>query len=314
MAKTILGIDIGHDTLKLALVNGSQIKQTVSIPMSNSVVRDGVITAPEMFGDLLRTILKDNGIKCDGASFALSDSSVFTRNVTSPKMSEKQLLVNIPYEFKDYITSDLKDYVFDYAMITQPQNNDNAKEKNQGKEKKQKKEKAKKGENAQVAENPQEAEQTSETENNQVLDNTTSYDLTDTMQYLAVAAPVSLLDNLRVVCKKAGIRFLGAAPDICCYISLIRNMKDQNRPASGEYCILDLGYKEVRMHMFKNDVNIATRVLDFGMAVIDDVISGLYEIDNKTAHTYLLTNRDSWTAVSKTINVSVSTITWRLSS
>lgn len=68
MAKSILGIDIGHDCLKLVLVNGTQIKKTAM--------------------------------------------------VTMPLMTADQLVYNLPYEFRDYITDELKNYIFDYAMMT----------------------------------------------------------------------------------------------------------------------------------------------------------------------------------------------------
>ena len=33
MAKTILGVDIGYDSLKLALVNGKNVRKTAVVPM-----------------------------------------------------------------------------------------------------------------------------------------------------------------------------------------------------------------------------------------------------------------------------------------
>ena len=254
MAKTILGIDGGHDTLKLALVSGSQIKKTVIVPMPNNLIKDGRPVSPETYGELLRTVMKENGIKCNGAAIVLSNHAVFTKNIAVPRMNEKQLLVNIPYEFRDYITDELKNYIFDYAMISDP--------KNSGAENEEKKE----GEDAE------------------------SEDPSGAMQLLAVAAPVSFMDELRETCRKAGVRMLGAAPEISSYITLIRNMKDEYRPESGEYCILDLGYREVRMYMFKNDVSVATRVLEIGMSVLDDVIAEIYNVDVHLAHTYLTSN------------------------
>ena len=55
MAKTILGIDIGYDNLKLALVNGRQVLRTASFPMPKNLVRDGNIVSDESMGELLRT-------------------------------------------------------------------------------------------------------------------------------------------------------------------------------------------------------------------------------------------------------------------
>ena len=52
MAKTILGIDIGHDQLKLALVKGTRVLKTVSEPMPENLVKEGGrITSRESMGE-----------------------------------------------------------------------------------------------------------------------------------------------------------------------------------------------------------------------------------------------------------------------
>ena len=117
MAKTVLGIDVGYDSLKLALVKGRQVKKTAVVPMPNSLIRAGRVVSVETMGDLLRTAIKQNGLRCDKAALALPNETVFIRNVTMPIMTEDQLKYNLPFEFRDYITDELKGYVFDYAMI-----------------------------------------------------------------------------------------------------------------------------------------------------------------------------------------------------
>ena len=117
MAKTVLGIDVGYESLKLALVKGRQVKKTAVVPMPNSLIRAGRVVSVETMGDLLRTAMKQNGLRCDRAALALPNETVFIRNVTMPIMTEDQLKYNLPFEFRDYITDELKGYVFDYAMI-----------------------------------------------------------------------------------------------------------------------------------------------------------------------------------------------------
>lgn len=120
MAKTILGIDMGYDSLKLALVSGGKVKKAVCVPMPNAMVREGRVVSTESMGELLRNTMKEQGLRAQKAAFVLSNETVYIRNVTMPKMSADQLLVNIPYEFNDYINDEPKNYVFDYAMITAP--------------------------------------------------------------------------------------------------------------------------------------------------------------------------------------------------
>ena len=118
MAKTILGIDVGHNRLKLVLINGRHVKKHVILDMPENLVNEGRIVSPETMGEFLRVSMKENGIRCNKAGFVFSGERVYIRPVTMPIMNEEQLLYNLPYEFRDYITEELKDFVFDYAMIS----------------------------------------------------------------------------------------------------------------------------------------------------------------------------------------------------
>ena len=120
MAKSILGIDMGYDSLKLALVSGGRIKKAICVPMPNALVREGRVVSTESMGELLRNTMKENGIRCQQAAVVLGNETVYIRTVNMPRMSAEQLLVNIPYEFNDYINDEPKNYVFDYAMLTGP--------------------------------------------------------------------------------------------------------------------------------------------------------------------------------------------------
>lgn len=121
MAKSVLGVDIGYDSLKLALVNGGKVRKTAIVPMPKNLVKDGRVVSTETLGELLRSTLKENGMLCRYAAIALPNETVYVRNAVMPRMSVDQLKYNLPFEFRDYITEELKDYVFDYAMITKPE-------------------------------------------------------------------------------------------------------------------------------------------------------------------------------------------------
>lgn len=118
MAKTILGVDIGHDQLKLAVVRGKQVVKTVSTPMPENLLRQGRVTSRETMGELIKTTMKAGGLRAGHAAFVLPNDVVFVKNVEMPQMSVEQLEYNLPFEFNDYITGELRDYVFDYALIS----------------------------------------------------------------------------------------------------------------------------------------------------------------------------------------------------
>lgn len=250
MAETILGVDFGYDSLKLALVNGKQVKKSAIVPMPKNLIKEGRVVSPETMGELLRKTAKSSGIACRNAALALPNETVFVKSVSAPQMVHDQLLYNLPYEFRDYVMDELKNYTYDYAMINNSVKSDEA---------------------------PAPGEEGEEKE---------------VMELLAAAVPTAAIEENKLSFRKAGMKLVSASPAVSSYISLIRNMEPEFRPQTEEYCIIDLGYKEIRMFLFKNDVNITSRTLEVGLSVLDDVIAEEYNVDVHLAHTYLVSNYD----------------------
>ncbi len=286
MAK-ILGIDIGYDSVKLALVSGKQVKKTAIASMPKRLMREGRLASPEAMGELLAQTMKQNGIHCSRAAVSFSNEAVFVRNVTLPVMAAEQLSLNLPYEFRDYITEELKNYIFDYAMLTDAAaaaKENTAKKADVQKEKKQKKTK----------QNALEAfeSQADAKESTEAAAAVSESGASATMDILAVAAPVSLMEETRLMLRKAGLKLAKAAPVVCSFVGLIRNMDPAKKPESGEYCFLDLGYQSIRMYMFKGDRHEVTRVLESGLSTVDAAIADAYNVDEHLAHTYVMNNFD----------------------
>ncbi len=117
MAKTYLGIDVGHDMLKMALVKGNQVKKTAAVPMPMNLLREGRITSTDTLGELIERTMKEQHIHAGSAAAILPSDFCYLRTTAMPRMNVEQLAYNVPYEFSDYITGELKDYLFDYAVI-----------------------------------------------------------------------------------------------------------------------------------------------------------------------------------------------------
>ena len=259
MAKTILGIDIGHDQLKLALVKGKRVQRVATADMPENLLRENRITSRESMAELLRTTMKQNRLHANQAAFVLPNEAVFIKNVEIPPMTVDQLVYNLPFEFNDYITGDRKEYVFDYAVVSDPEAK-KAEAEAQGVD-------AGDGEDAEAPE--------------------------PTIDLLAVGAHRSLLEDAQDTLRKAGLRLVRTAPALCSYIELIRTQRDFLSGFGDEYGILDLGYQSIRMYMFKQDRHVATRVLEVGMSRLDDVLADAYGVDAHLAHTYLMSNYDN---------------------
>ena len=275
MAKKYLGVDIGYDTLKLAVCRGRKVKKTASVPMPANLLRDGRVTSVETMGGLLRETMKKYRIHAGNAALVLSGEAVYLRTAVMPLMNTEQLLYNIAYEFNDYITDDIKRYVFDYAMISEP-----------GRKKKPEK----KGQEAPAQEASAPAAPAASL-SPFGMESEPAEDSGDTMELLAVAAPGEMIEDLREVSRKAGMKLKKAAPAESAYIALIRATAPRGAEER-EYCILDLGYHAIRMYMFRGERHMVTRALEVGLSNLDSVIADEMGVDQHLAHTYLLNNFD----------------------
>jgi type IV pilus assembly protein PilM len=239
MAKTFLGIDLGSDTLTLALCKNGDVKKVATVPVPQGLMREGRMTSVQSVGELLRDSMKEHKIRASEAAFVIPNELCFLRNITIPRMSAEQVKINIPYEFTDYLSEEPKNYLFDYAMLDQKEDAAEA----------------------------------------------------GTMELLGVAVHSSIVEEARNAVEKAGMKLAKAAPTECAYISLIRAARHRGLGAD-EMCIVDVGYRAVRMFMFKGERHMVTRVLEFGMKNIDDVVAEQMGVDVHLAHNYILTNYD----------------------
>ena len=263
MAKKVLGIDIGHDQLKLALVRKNHVLKTASAPMPEHLLREGRVTSPETMGELIRTVMKESGLHANHAALILPNETVYVKNVHMPLMTVDQLEYNLPFEFNDYITGELKDYIFDYAVLSNPA----------------------------AGIMPEKTERPMQGTMNAMDDNSASdEEAEEEMELMAVGALRSVLEDAKDILRKAGLRLTMAAPALCAYISLIRAQKEFLQQQAEEYGILDLGFGAVRMYMFRGERHVATRVLEIGLSGLDNAVADAFSVDVHLAHTYLMTN------------------------
>jgi len=270
MAKPIVGIDIGADYLKLVLFKGGKIKKAAIVSVPENIFKDGQITSVGKMTEVLKKAMSKNRIHAKEAALVLNSDNVFVRNVTLPQMTHEQLLFNLQYEFKDYITKDPKDYVFDYSMISTVEEMVKSSQKNEEKE--------------------------AENDAKDAIDADNDFDEGQeaSMELTAVVAPRELLDEAYFMLKKVGLKMVKAAPAVTAYSAIIkRRLKNSpNVDANKEFCIMDLGYRTIRIYMFKGENHNVTRVLETGLSTIDKVVAKRYDVDMNTAHTYLLKNYD----------------------
>lgn len=115
MAKTRLGFDIGSSSMKVAVRQGGALRLE-EVPLPENLVDSGGIALPHAFVQFLRQVKKDLKLPRGAAALVLPPSQVICRMVTMPRMTTEQLLMNLPYEFTDFIQGVADQYYCDYAL------------------------------------------------------------------------------------------------------------------------------------------------------------------------------------------------------
>ncbi|MEG0779311.1 MAG: pilus assembly protein PilM [Oscillospiraceae bacterium] len=111
------------------------------------------------------------------------------------------------------------------------------------------------------------------------------------MELLTTAVSKDVIADYRRLLSKAGLRLTIALPEGFAYRNLIRAYEAKNpEKHPSEYCIVDLGHKAIRAHMFCGDAYDTTRAIECGGATVDDLIADQMEVDTQVAVGYKIAN------------------------
>ena len=237
-----IGIDIGSSDIKFALCSGGSLKRLAIEPLPDNLLREGRIVSTEAMSIFLREAVKKHRITGRRCAVVLPGAVAFSKTVTMPVMSVEQLQLNLPYEFRDYISLEKDKYFYDYALL----------------------------------------EPISE-----------KADSSAQMHLMAAATLKSTIADYSAMLQRAGLKLTSAAPEECAYMSLLRRYQEANHIPPQEYCIIDLGHSATKVHIFSGHRFEVTRVIDYGGAMMDSLLSENMNIDAHIAKNYRLTNYDN---------------------
>ena len=116
--KKYLGIDIGEYSMKCCFVNNGNVEDYFLAPLPENMVKDGMIVFWEACADFIRQQLKDHNFHCRDLFMTVPTHGCFYRTLHMPVMNVQQLMLNLPYEFRDYINEQADEYYFDYAVLS----------------------------------------------------------------------------------------------------------------------------------------------------------------------------------------------------
>ena len=116
MSKNIkVAFDLGNSSLKIAAMKKS-VLELHELPLPENLVEEDEILMPHAFSAFLKKVKKDLRLPGGPAGLLLPSSKAICRLVTMPRMSVDQLMLNLPYEFSDFIHGEPHQYYCDYAL------------------------------------------------------------------------------------------------------------------------------------------------------------------------------------------------------
>lgn len=102
--------------MKVAVHQRDRLRiEEVRLP-ENLVDENGNILLPNAFAAFLKNARRELVLPRGAAALVLPSSQVICRLVTMPRMTTEQLLLNLPYEFSDFIRGVPDQYYCDYAV------------------------------------------------------------------------------------------------------------------------------------------------------------------------------------------------------
>ncbi|MDO4798029.1 MAG: pilus assembly protein PilM [Coriobacteriales bacterium] len=118
-----VGVDIGMGSVKLAFRDSHGV-HLASRALPENMMDENDLVAPETLVEIIADMRKQEHVKHKDVVLVLGDNVTFFRHVTLPPMSDAELKLNLPYEFRDYIDEDPGNYVYDYAVDEVPLDED----------------------------------------------------------------------------------------------------------------------------------------------------------------------------------------------
>jgi type IV pilus assembly protein PilM len=114
VAKNYIGIEIGNGITTM-YQGGSKGKILVS-RLPENLVDGSEIISPEFLSQFLKKLKKEGGFSGKNCALILPEFSTYFRSLEMPPISEKQLRLNLPYEFRDFVGNESINYNYDYAV------------------------------------------------------------------------------------------------------------------------------------------------------------------------------------------------------
>lgn len=98
----------------------------------------------------------------------------------------------------------------------------------------------------------------------------------------------TVMENYIHFFKKAGMKLLVAAPRESAFSNLVRSYEESHPeiPENEDYCFLDMGHSATRIHIYSGPFFKASRIIEYGGAMVETAIARDLDVDLAAARTY----------------------------
>ena len=108
-------MEFDDSTVRLVQFKGGSV--TVAAErLPEHIITNGTIASPILLAKFLKDLCKQHGFRGGNVALILPENSTIFRDVTMPAISEAELTLNLPYEFRDFLGAEATNYIYDYAV------------------------------------------------------------------------------------------------------------------------------------------------------------------------------------------------------
>ena len=118
-----IGLEIGTSTIKIVECRPGappSLKALSVVPTPIGSMQGGVVVEPKLIADEIRNGLSEAKIRNRYVVSAIASQQAITRNISIPKMPEKELDEAIKWEAERYIPFPIEEVVLDYYLLDNP--------------------------------------------------------------------------------------------------------------------------------------------------------------------------------------------------
>ncbi len=118
MPNQVMTLYIEDNSLKVLVAKGREIKKWAGLSLDPGLVTDGVINNPAVVADMLKTLLKTQGIQADQAVVGLSAQHCLSRVISLPVLPKSVLPEAVMREAERLLPVALEDFYVSWQVIS----------------------------------------------------------------------------------------------------------------------------------------------------------------------------------------------------